>query len=336
MSTELMRNALQPLFSQADSAHPGLLLQRGYPSHDRGDQTAKSNHIKRICATRSSPWYHHAYQRWQQRTNDPLRFRQFDIALENRLYIGLSAGGTLETGCAISHSYGLPYLPGSSIKGAVRSLVGRSDFAQQHPDACNELFGAEASDDHPGGLSGVIGFHDAWWVPGSADTPMLAEIVTSHHQDYYGSDGSNPASDLDSPVPNAQIAVRGSFLLVLEGDPAWTDLAMKMTLATLSGNGIGAKTRSGYGLFQPRDPKADLPTSDWLDGKLKELMEKNRASEDDTLRGKALANAWNELTDEDHKAQALQAIKARWEANGWWEIPPGKASKQARKIYEGE
>lgn len=332
---ELMRSALQPHYRNADDAHPGLLLQRGYPRHDSDDSGAKTDHIDRICNTGVSDYYHHAYRRWQRHSADPLRFHQLELALESRLYIGLSGSGMLETGCSISHSYGLPYLPGSSIKGAVRGRVGRSAFAEQHPAACSELFGSDAGDEHPAGLSGLVAFHDAWWVPGSADTPMVREVVTSHHQDYYGSEGSSNASDLDSPVPNAQVAVRGSFLLVLEGDPGWTALAAQMTLTTLTTAGVGAKTRSGYGLFQPRDPAADLPQSDWLDGKLQELMTKHHAhgKEDETLRGKPLANAWKDLPDGSEKDQALQAIKARWAANGWWDTPPGRASKQAKGIY---
>jgi hypothetical protein len=54
-------------------------------------------------------------------------------------------------------------------------------------------------------------------VPGSATTPLIEEIVTTHHLKYYGSEGATPASDCDSPIPNAQIAVRGRVTAV---DPA--------------------------------------------------------------------------------------------------------------------
>jgi len=247
MTTDLMRSALQPLFREASDAHPGLLLQHGYPSHDADDSEAKTKYIERICKIPASAYYQRAFQRWQQATSDPLRFKQIIMKIDARLYIGLSDGGMLEPGCDISHSYGLHYLPGSSIKGAVHAHALRSDFADQYPDACSELFGAAASDEHPGGLSGVVAFHDAWWIPKSAPTPMVREIITSHHQDYYGSEGRSPANDLDSPIPNAQIAVRGSFLLALEGDPAWIELAAQMTESTLTETGMGAKTRSGYG-----------------------------------------------------------------------------------------
>lgn len=120
----------------------------------------------------------------------------------------------LETGCAIAHSYGAPYIPGSSIKGVVSSHA-RHD--RNLPDVdCNELFGVEPSEDNPAGLSGLITFHDAWWVPNPYQrNPLVQEVVTTHHPDYYGDEVNTPATDLDSPIPNAQIAVHGSFLFVL-------------------------------------------------------------------------------------------------------------------------
>jgi hypothetical protein len=60
--------------------------------------------------------------------------RSLRLSLESRLFIGLSADGMLESGCAISHGYGMPYIPGSSIKGAVTSYVCATDFGRAHPE----------------------------------------------------------------------------------------------------------------------------------------------------------------------------------------------------------
>jgi CRISPR-associated protein Cmr6 len=147
MPTQLMRENLRLLYRQANHAHPGLLLQRGYADYDNETEAgrqAKTAHIRRICAVPADPFYHSAYQRWRTATADPLRFLQVTLALETRLFIGLTGGGMLETGCAISHSYGMPYLPGSSIKGVVRVHVRKSLFGEQNPKVIAELFGAEA------------------------------------------------------------------------------------------------------------------------------------------------------------------------------------------------
>jgi CRISPR-associated protein Cmr6 len=324
MATTLMRIALQPLYREANDAHPGLLIQRGLAVYDQDSEDgreAKTRHLQRICAIPASDFYQHAYARWETATTTPARFRQVRLELLTRLFIGLTGGGMLETGCAISHSYGTPYIPGSSLKGVVRGHVRGSTFAQTNPGVIAELFGVDANPDgpYPGGLSGLVSFHDAWWVPGSADTPLVEEVVTTHHLDYYGQEGRVPASDTDSPIPNAQLAVRGRFLFVLEGQPAWLDLAEQMLLAALSDQGIGAKTRTGYGLFDPIPKVPARPTCAWVDATIASLAQKNHASELDTLRGKALAEAWSALTDPALKAEALADIQARWQEKQWWD-----------------
>lgn len=334
-ATPLMRDALRPHYHRAHDAHPGLLIQRGLEVHDEDDKEAKTQHIRRICAIPASAFYQNAFQRWRQVTSNALRFNQLELALESRLFIGLTGGGMLETGCAISHSYGMPYIPGSSLKGVVRAHVSQSPFAAQHPQVIDELFGAAADPEqgHPDGLSGLVTFHDAWWVPNSAETPLVEEVVTSHHLEYYGKEGQVAASDADSPIPNAQIAVQGHFLFVLEGEPAWRDLAAQMLLAALSQRGIGAKTRTGYGLFD-REPKIPAgPVCAWVDETIARLAAENKANPDDVLRGKGLAEAWQALEDGAQKAEALADIRSRWEAADWWETPPGKSAKKAKAIY---
>lgn len=339
MATRLMREALRPLYRAAADAHPGLLIQRGLDEHEQQDKEAKTRHIRRICAIPSGEFYRNAYQRWKKATANELRFRQLELRVSQRLFIGLTGGGMLETGCAISHSYGMPYIPGSSIKGVVRAHVGRSPFAKAHPNVIDELFGAAADPEDEAqrdGLSAMVAFHDAWWVPDSTggESPFVEEIVTSHHLDYYGKEGRVAPSDRDSPVPNAQIAVQGSFLFVVEGELAWCDLAADMLTAALSSRGIGAKTRTGYGLFDPEPEVSAGPRCPWVDETISKLMEKNRAPEPDVLRGKGLATAWSELQDPELKAVALADIRSRWQRHGWWDDPPGKAAKQARKVYE--
>lgn len=341
MTTQLMRSALQPLYRAAKDAHPGLLIQRGYPIFDNTSEEGrkqKTAHIERICNIPASELYARAFQRWQTATGNKLRFHAIDLALQTRLLIGLTGGGMLETGCAISHSFGVPYIPGSSVKGVVSAFARGTAFGRTHPEICNELFGAEPAGDNPAGLAGLIAFHDAWWVPQSAPTPLVQEVVTTHHSDYYGSEGKTPATDLDSPIPNAQIGVRGSFLFVLEGPSdgplAWLHLAGEMLIAAMSNVGVGAKTRSGYGFFES-SVSASNPQNRcaWVDDTIALLMKKNNAKEDDTLRGKGLANEWKALADADLKAQALAYIQARLEAKGWWEKPQGGSAKEAKAIY---
>ena len=249
MPTKLMRDSLRPLYEAAQDAHLSLLLQRGLTEHDANNQTAKTAHIESVCRSTADEFYKRKYNRWEQATANRNRFRRVFLKLETRLFIGLTGGGMLETGCAISRSHGMPYIPGSSIKGAVNAYV-RERFGAAGDDIREELFGAPATKDRPTGLSGLITFHDAWWIPDSAHRPLVQEVVTSHHPEYYGKEGATPATDFDSPVPNTQVAVQGDFLFVLEGPLAWLELAEEMLIDALSTHGVGAKTRAGYGLFR--------------------------------------------------------------------------------------
>ena len=362
MTTPLMRDDLRPLYDAAqDAPHPGLLLQRGLPEHHEGDsesKKAKTEHIARVCGSGQDEkargqgeshgrdalaksarthdvdsFYRRAYGRWKQATSDAMRFRSVVLKLETRLFIGLTGGGMLETGCAIGHSHGAPYIPGSSVKGVVNAHAReRFDSEDGGKEIRHELFGASATEAPPAGLSGLLTFHDAWWVPESADRPLAPEIVTTHHPEYYGQDGRTPATDFDSPVPNAQIAVHGAFRFVIEGSPAWLVLAEQILVAALSTRGAGAKTRTGYGLF-------GTPTRlrcEWVDKTIANLMGKHNAREEDILRGSQLAQIWDALENPALKREAFSDIRSRWQEEGWWDDPPqGKSAKKARAIYDG-
>ena len=333
----LVRSSLRDLHRVADSAHAGLLIQRGLVEHNEQDSKAevKTKHIENVCGrTVSDEFYRNAYQRWKAATEDAQRFRQVTLALESRLFIGMAGGGALETGCAISHSYGMPYLPGSSVKGVVSHHARDHLKGEDGRTARQELFGAEASTGHAFGLAGLISFHDAWWVPGSADFPLVQEVVTTHHPDYYGGDGKRPATDFDSPVPNAQVAVQGSFLFVMEGPCAWLGLAEEILKDALHVRGIGAKTRAGYGFFKREAVQEARATCAWVDNKIEEIAKAtNTPDHGVALRGRQLANAWDALEDSDLKREAFEDIRARWQDNGWWDTPPGKAARAAKSIY---
>lgn len=347
MTTPLIRDDLRPLYDAAqDAPHPGLLLQRGLPEHHEGGE-ARTKHVARVCGSGhdADGFYRRAYRRWKQATSDAMRFRSVVLKIETRLFIGLAGGGMLETGYAIGHSHGAPYIPGSSVKGVVNAHAReRFDSEDGGKEIRHELFGASATEAPPAGLSGLLTFHDAWWVPGSAAHPLAPEIVTTHHPEYYGQDGRTPATDFDSPIPNAQIAVHGAFRFVIEGPPAiegplpaaWLVLAEEILVAALSTRGAGARTRTGYGLFGTEAVVEAAPRCEWVDTTIAELMREHNAREATVLRGGQLARAWDALEDPALKREAYSDIRRRWQERGWWDDPPqGKSAQEAKAIYDG-
>ena len=342
MRTRLIRESLAALYATARRAapHAGLLLQQGWAEHVEGE--AKAKHVQKVCEVNVGSFYNRAFRRWEGATADQTRFRQRTLDLKSRLFIGTAGGGALETSCAISHSYGVPYIPGSSVKGVVNTHA-RQRLGNDHK-VCDELFGSGADTERPAGLAGLIRFHDAWWVPRSAKAPLVPEVVTSHHPDYYSKDGKSPATDFDSPVPNAQVAVQGSFLFVLEGPNAWLGLAVEVLEDALLARGIGAKTRAGYGYFKRQAGDSTDPTQlgggsrpgtcTWVDETIADLMKESRAPAGDVLRGRALAKRWAAIEDAELKREAGEDIRRRWQAKDWWDEPRGKAALMAKAIYE--
>ena len=344
MGTPLMRESLQGLYKAAwdVAAHVGLLLQRGWEEHvkegEDAEHSGKTKHLRKVCNVRVDDFYSHAYRRWKMATADPQRFYQLGLALRSRLFIGTAGAGALETGCAIGHSHGMPYIPGSSVKGVVNAHA-RQRFqskGEKGRAVCEELFGSGTDQRHPGGLAGRIRFHDAWWMPGSAESPLVPEVVTSHHPDYYGKDGTTEATDFDSPVSNAQVAVRGSFLFVMEGPSAWLGLASEILADALHTRGIGAKTRAGYGYFKV--PEAEpSQTCEWVDSTIADLRRQNyNAPAGDMLRSPQLAQRCAEIEDPSLKRAAIEDICRRWHVEGWWYKPPSKAARKAKNIYSSQ
>ncbi|WP_187984687.1 type III-B CRISPR module RAMP protein Cmr6 [Vibrio metschnikovii] len=256
--TCLVRKNIKVAFSQSKSINPSLLLQKGMleisaSSDNSGSQ--KTGHLKEIVKLPASPEYNNTFNRWFDLTNDENRFSQTAMTLENRLLIGLTGNAALETSCSLSRNYGMPYIPGSSVKGVVRAWA--NQHLAGHSDELEQLFGT-ADSEQPYRVSGLVTFHDAWWIPDpekKEPKPFVLDVVTTHHQAYYNGNQAEP-SDKDSPIPNHLLAVQGSFLFVLEGEPAAIELCQTLLEKALADNGIGAKTAAGYGYFKENDQES--------------------------------------------------------------------------------
>ncbi|AQR64906.1 hypothetical protein BXU06_07375 [Aquaspirillum sp. LM1] len=257
--TALMREELADQPPKADHAHAGLWLQRGWPAFVTGDAEGnKTGHINKLCAIQPSTLYKKAFSRWEE-TVKTLPGVALFATVSQRLLIGSNAASALETGVAIQHSYGMPMIPGSAVKGCVRAYAQQLGLGAEY---LAMLFGLDEGElAGPGGLV----WHDAWWRPGSQDTPFVADVVTVHHPDYY--QGNAPlASDTDTPVPNAQLATQGEFFFYIgcecpDSQP-WAELAMQLLKAALHGVGIGGKRAAGYGRMGENHSRTEKFTQD--------------------------------------------------------------------------
>lgn len=280
---QLMRNHLKQIFPRVNDAHAGLLMQRGLTDWEESEKSIKAQLINTIANVTASDLYLLAFNRWLDATHEDGNdnFATVTAKVDGRLFTGLSLGGTLETGATTHHTYGMPMLAGSSVKGAVRSYTEHL-FAERNEDGTLKfeksdntnkiiiqeqkqqildlLFGADndAGDDDSQGDTGYLIWHDAWWIPmvndqgslltGTDYKPFVGDVVTVHHPKYYNRE-LDEALNMENPVPNQQVAIQGSFYFVIEGEQKWVHFARELLKETIANVGLGSKGSSGYGYF---------------------------------------------------------------------------------------
>lgn len=325
---DLMRESLRDLVADCNDAHAGLLLQRGLTVWEDGEKSAKQQLLQKVAGVSPSDLYKMAFKRWVRVSADQTRFCHLCATLDSRLYIGLNSAGALETGISTQHSYGMPMLPGSSIKGAVRHYAEQIGL----PDNIRHvLFGKEGKDGSDG-KAGALVWHDGWFIPHSPlAKPFVLEVVTVHHQQYYSGNQSE-ADEMESPVPNQQIAAQGSFYFVVEasaGAQAWAEFAVNLLNDMLQQQGMGAKTASGYGYFadsEHGDETAQRYVRDILEEQVK-AAEKARLSAlpeheqwIETWRGQIFGETKYGISNQEHsnlyhqfKAALDTAAEADWD-----------------------
>ncbi len=255
-----------PADQQGD--HPGLIAQRFALKKEGESDSVKKEALDRAikALVKVKDVYKTAFDAWEksfESTPDDLK-RGFDVEFKGgrRVIVGLGADSVIETGVTLSHTYGVPYLPGSSIKGMTSSY-------------CHKYYGETQPEFKEGGEvhraifgttdeSGVVVFHDAWLEPTCVPQSLNLDVMTPHHTEYNGG-GAAPPSDFDSPTPVLFLSVAGKFRVYLtveerldkESAKVALDLASKLVNEAFQKIGIGGKTSSGYGLVDDPNLKSD-------------------------------------------------------------------------------
>jgi CRISPR-associated protein Cmr6 len=184
----------------------------------------------------------------------------------SRSVVGLGTESPLENSLSTHHTYGVPVLPGSALKGLCASFA-RRHYEGWEPDLVGgpyrRIFGYAPAEGRQQartdlGQAGLVTFADALPVPG--EWTLHREVMTTHHSPYYTGSGDAPPADWDEPVPVPFVSVAGSFSLLLSADgpdaAAGLDAVTALLTAALHEEGVGAKTSSGFGRFRVDVPAA--------------------------------------------------------------------------------
>lgn len=253
--------------SLAHCRHPGLAWRYAgtvpRPGADpRAAKTYREEQVRGVAALASPKncdahhaWYGAAFRRrtrWLETTGAA----SVTLALRSRLFIGLGERGVWETHVLLHVSTGMPYIPASQVKNLIRRTMATritrmpKDKRQPLSQLLDDLLGVEHD-----GLThkGCLVVHDAWWVPGSADSPLEGDLDNPHHADYFQrSDSHVAALPQDSPQPQPQMGVRGQmqFALSLPGEPELLTRCLRWLEQALQQRGIGGRTHAvGAGRF---------------------------------------------------------------------------------------
>ena len=206
---------------------------------------------------------------------------------------GLGNEHPLQNGFAFLNPYGLPYLPGSGIKGVLRQAARElasgqwGDAQGWSEDKCyptklgkdtmplsmlDILFGRESADGETDHLRGALSFWDV--IPQIAGDNLAVEIMTPHQPHYYqqkAQAGSTNPHESGQPIPISFLTVppKSAFVFHVQCNtahlnriaPALTESERWKTLLTTAFHhafqwlGFGAKTAVGYGAME-EDPVA--------------------------------------------------------------------------------
>lgn len=239
--------------------------------------------------------YKHAFKRWKASFRSPTD-RIFELQLVSRLLVGHGNASATDVGLTVHHTWGVPVIPGSSLKGLLGNYVDAvfgPDTVELAPwdqpedqqerarwqgvlwqaarirrgpgELYRKIFGAPEADEddemlrhniEAGAVAGQVIFHDALFVPGSADnSPYALDVITVHQKRYYDSNGNNNhwPCDYDDPNPVSFLTVRPGtqMLFALSGPTELTEVVEQLLKDALAEWGIGGKTSSGYGRFGP-------------------------------------------------------------------------------------
>jgi len=235
-----------------------------------------------------------------------------------RFVTGLGREHPVENGFAWHHVLGALYLPGSSVKGAVRAWA--EQWAGGDSDDVRRIFGP------PGTASelsvGSVIFFDALPV---GPVKVQADVMTPHYAPYYQAQGpAQPPGDWFEPVPIPFLTVASGQTFLFTIAPRRPDsqyaqrdctLVLKWLEEALAGIGAGAKTAAGYGRFirQPDLEKELLER--WAPQQLEEKRNESLPGEPEALPAEPASPILAEMEKDGYSSDPekfMQALTTKW------------------------
>jgi CRISPR-associated protein Cmr6 len=208
-----------------------------------------SGHLRGVAEIPTPAAYTDHFDRIRARTAAGAPQRAVLLAkAESPTICGMGERTPGENGLTLHPVYGVPYLPGTSLKGILRAWVLSQDWGADWREEgvhFHSLFGAGGDS----GSAAGVDILDALMVPSTGTKPLQMDVLTPHFAKYYqgtedpkGWDGPNPVLFMVAPMGQ-------TYRIVLEGPQPWLSKAAEWLALALAERGVGAKSRAGYGRF---------------------------------------------------------------------------------------
>lgn len=251
--------------------------------------------------------------------------------LQGRLIVNLSDSLIQNAGICLDRNTGLPYIPGSAVKGVARHVaLARLRNGEWSIEDFMKGFGSSEADFKAEGelekfagsvleeertLKGGIDFLAA--IPITEPT-IVVDISNVHYPKYYQ---TGDVSDLkeESPKPNTfpavEKGVRYAFCIAANGmDGIDEDLFKKVRevlVEAITVSGIGAKTGAGYGWFKDVTKEIEGVAEQEESKRVEReriAAEEERLRQEEAIRRQSLSPEQREAEDKNTMVKKLQAL----------------------------
>lgn len=184
----------------------------------------RNNHIEKLCLT---------------------------LKAKSSFISGLGASHVTETGINLHSTYGVPFLPGTMLKGIVNQWLYKASKIDAAFSEILLLTGLE-EDEVSGHTSSkaLLHFHDCFF----SKIQLKEDIMTPHFQSYYGADGKFLEEDQTNPVKFKAVEFQDEAKLWITWDKSTIiddkEKLAQIIIKAIEETGMGAKTNVGYGAFE--------------------------------------------------------------------------------------
>lgn len=251
-----MVNHLFPIYREAQthkptpSANPGLVYNKWIQSWsspakhqlelDKTDFLNDWN--KQVGDTQLLQLYQHRMKRLIKQQKGVY----FQLKNIDPFVTGMGLPHPLENGLVWHHNLGVPYIPGSSLKGVLRTWL--ETWMQMEDETIEQVFGKEGSQHQVGSCL----FFDV--IPINR-VKLQVDVMTPHFQEYYNQTKDYPDERSEPvPIPFLTVAPDQRFLFSVSPRNPTCMLDMEKVQTWISDAlftlGLGAKTAVGYGRFE--------------------------------------------------------------------------------------